>query len=517
MTALRASWRASPALWSALALLTAAAASAPLYYFFIAQRWWLWELLGRPRRQLAFLVRYDWDDVALFGLLVGGLFALYGLACWGAARRGPRWLDALSFLLAALLGLALLPAYPLTSNDVFHYIMGGRIFWLHGGNPLVDTPIQYSWDPYLFYSDWVASPSPYGPAWILSLWLPQRLPQGDPATVVLTYKGFVLALHLLTGLAVWLLAGRLAPQRQRLAATIYTWNPLLLFTVAVDGHNDVLMMLLAVLALYFALGQRWWLAFPAAVLSALSKYVTLLLLPLLLHYGWQRTARGGRPGLLLGLALGVGAGVAAMAPFWQGLDTFRALAQDDRSWLFVSLSETLYFGLNDLLPRPEAITAARAVSSALFLGPYLLLLWQLKGEGEQLVRACYHALLFYLLIALGIFNPWYITWVMALAAPLADRAALVGAAFTLLGFLGAHRGPTLLLNFQRHWGVGPGRPLMAAVLFLPVAALWLALEGRRLWRGLRWAEKSLSPAEANRSVLRYFNVGGPFRWGRWRP
>ena len=483
--------RVSPVLWGVLALLVSAAASAALHHYFIARRWWLWDMLGRPRRELAFLIRYDWDDVALFGLLAVALFALYGLACWGAAQRGPRWLDVLPFLLAALLGVALLPSYPVTSNDVFHYIMEGRIFWLHGGNPLVETPSQYSWDRYVAYSDWLNSPAPYGPVWILSLWFPQLLPQRDPAMVVLSYKSLALVFHLLTGVGVWLLAGQLAPERRRLAATIYTWNPLLLFVTAVDGHNDVVMMFFAVLALYFAVRERWLLSLPLLALSVLSKYVTLVLVPLVLWYGWRRGSWRGRAMLGLGAALAVVVGVATLAPFWRGIDTFRALASDERTWLYVSLPETLYFGLNDIMSRQAAMDVAQAVALAIFLVPYGIVLWRLRGGGEALVLACYHAMLFYLVIASGIFNPWYITWVMALAAPLADRAALVAGAFTLIGMLAAHRGPTLLLNFQRHWGLSPGRPLMAAVQFLPVLALWLALEWRRLYKRVQIGAKTV--------------------------
>ncbi len=494
--ALKAHFWGRPALWGALALLAAAGASAPLYFVYISQRWWLWDLLGRPRRELAFLVRYDWDETARFAGFVVLLFALYALACWGSRLRGPRWLDGLSLLLAALLGVALLPAYPLTSNDIFHYIMEGRIFWLHGGNPLVDTPIQYSWDPYLLYSDWLASPAPYGPAWILSLWLPQQFPQAHPALTVLSYKALALAFHLLTAAAVWLLAGQVAPERRRLALTIYAWNPLLLFTTAVDGHNDVVMMFFAVLAVYFAVRERWHLAFPALALSVMSKYVTFILLPLLVYYGWQRTRQGGRAGLALGTLLGAAVGAAVMLPFWAGLETFRAQNMDERTWLYVSLSEALYFGLNDVLPRATAMDVAVAIATGLFLVPYGVLLWRLKGEPEQLVRSCYHALLFYLAIAATIFNPWYITWVMAMAAPLADRAALVACILSLIGFMGAHRGPTLLLQFQRHLRMSPGRPLMAAVIFVPVGLLWLALEGRRLWTRAVAAPKFVAAARS---------------------
>jgi len=193
----------------------------------------------------------------------------------------------------------------------------------------------------------------------------------------------------------------------------------------------------------------------------------------------------------LASSLAVVVGVATLAPFWRGIDTFRALASDERTWLYVSLPETLYFGLNDIMSRQAAMDVAQAVALAIFLVPYGIVLWRLRGGGEALVRACYHAMLFYLVIASGIFNPWYITWVMALAAPLADRAALVAGAFTLIGMLAAHRGPTLLLNFQRHWGLSPGRPLMAAVQFLPVLALWLALEWRRLYKRVQIGAKTV--------------------------
>src|SRR5262249_7624223 len=71
----------------------------------------------------------------------------------------------------------------------------------------------------------------------------------------------------------------------------FAWNPLVLFEVAGNGHNDaivIMFMLAGVLA--FVLARRWA-VLPALVAGALAKFVPILLVPTALAAIWRDRVR----------------------------------------------------------------------------------------------------------------------------------------------------------------------------------------------------------------------------------
>ena len=61
----------------------------------------------------------------LYGLLIGGLFALYA-AAFAQVRQGQKRLSLPQLLLATLLFiLPLLFTYPINATDIYRYVIGG--------------------------------------------------------------------------------------------------------------------------------------------------------------------------------------------------------------------------------------------------------------------------------------------------------------------------------------------------------------------------------------------------------
>src|SRR5262249_31370352 len=83
---------------------------------------------------------------------------------WRRATTDQRRL-ALALGVTAVLGvtLVLLPALP--SDDVFSYILYGRISVVHHANPFVSAPSAFPSDPFLSLVFWRGTRSVYGPAW----------------------------------------------------------------------------------------------------------------------------------------------------------------------------------------------------------------------------------------------------------------------------------------------------------------------------------------------------------------
>ena len=191
--------------------------------------------------------------VAVFALLGGSyLFGLRALGRGGRSSRTAWWIVGLGAL-AFQTTLLLMPGF--FSQDVFSYIAYGRLTVAYELNPYIWPPAAIARDPVV---EWVADvwrtyPAPYGPVWLDVQWLMARLFDGlsIPAQAM-AYRalGNVLLLCNL-GLA-GLGLGRLTPldRAQRLTAfAALAWNPVLLFEVAGNAHNDALMVTFSLLAL----------------------------------------------------------------------------------------------------------------------------------------------------------------------------------------------------------------------------------------------------------------------------
>lgn len=279
----------------------------------------------------------------------------------------PHWLLWVVLGVTALLGLTLVLSPALPSDDIFSYILYGRISAVHHANPLITTPATFTGDPFLPLVFWRNTRSVYGPAWLLlsgGLSLLAQALGGSLVVYVLLFKLLGLLAHLANTLLIWRILGRLAPRRQLSGTLLYAWNPLCLLEFCASGHNDVVMLTLLLLGVYCllravvapsAVGSRVALAWEVAALVAFGlsismKYVPIILLPFFFVAiaGWLVARRvygagaatpqalGGASsgrGVVRAVALGVGwrVGVVALTllvtalPYWAGAQTFGAL------------------------------------------------------------------------------------------------------------------------------------------------------------------------------------------------
>ncbi len=224
-----------------------------------------------------------------------------------AARRNPRWLLWVALGVTALLGLTLVLSPALPSDDVFSYILYGRISAVHHANPLVTTPAAFTGDPFLPLVFWRNTRSVYGPVWLLlsgGLSLLAQALGGSLVVYVALFKLLGLLAHLANALLIWRILGRLAPRRQLSGTLFYAWNPLCLVEFCASAHNDAVMLTLLLLGVYCLLratsgahtqpasGSSAWsdarsgvrLAWEVAALVAFglsiaTKYVPLILAP----------------------------------------------------------------------------------------------------------------------------------------------------------------------------------------------------------------------------------------------
>jgi hypothetical protein len=224
-----------------------------------------------------------------FGLCIAAacaLTALY-LSGWWTVRQGPRpaglrwivWGGALVFA-GTLVWLM-----PVTS-DLFTYVARAHLFTDLGTNPLLVAPVEAASDPLLraYATSYSSHPAVYGPAWIL-LSAPGTTGANDFLTGVVYLKCLVTIGFLACAFVVERILRSQRPEAALEGLYLFSWNPLVLWMTAGDGHNDIVMMAAAMLGILWLLQRRWAAAAGALAVSVWIKYVSLVFVPLVFAYG----------------------------------------------------------------------------------------------------------------------------------------------------------------------------------------------------------------------------------------
>jgi hypothetical protein len=310
----------------------------------------------------------------------------------------------------------------LLSHDVYSYLDYARLGVVHDLNPYIHPPLAAPADPAYADVTWTDAASAYGPLFTLATYPLAWLPVG----VAIAVLKAVAALSVL-GLA--LVVSRLAAWRGAdplRAAAFVALNPLVLVHVVGGAHNDGLAMLLAMLAVAAILSTRELSAGVALTTAIATKASAAFIAPFALLATTNARPMGrkrdhvsrNRPvgRLLLGAALAaVVIGGAAYAGFdWEWLRAFGLAGENQgrASYMSVPIAGARLTGLD-----PEAV---RLVALVLFLTLFLqLLLWTWRGF--DWVRAAGWTAVG-LLLATAWLLPWYLVWVLPLAAIARDRA-----------------------------------------------------------------------------------------------
>jgi len=357
-----------------------------------------------------------------FWLLLLAMGACY-LAVLGLAQcAGARW------VVGAIVGLHLVFALapPLLSTDAFGYLAVARAVALAGASPYAPLAETLARDPVLPLLVWEARPNPYGPLF-------------TAATVPLAWLGIagglwaVKALAAATSLALVALVARTARGlgRDPVAATAFVGlNPLLLMWAVGGAHNDALLMLLVVGALALLAAGRERLG-GAAVAGAIAVKASVAVLAPILVLGARR-----RLPALAGLAAGLlAAGAVALAVLGPAVAGFPASLTDQAA--LRSPNSTLHL-LGQALGCGGATPALRAAGAAV-LAVSLIVLYVRVARGADPIAAAGWATVATLVTTTWLM-PWYVVWVLPLAA-LAPGRALRGAALALCAFVALMRAP----------------------------------------------------------------------------
>ncbi len=357
--------------------------------------------------------------IAAFGVML----VSYAVAATMAHRLPPR------VVLGAILALhaMVLLGPPLFSSDVFSYAAYARIGTVFGSNPYLHGPSAFPLDALhpLIGVQWSATPSVYGPLFTALSYL--LVPLGIAANV-LAYKVVAAGSSLVLVLMVWR-AARLRGLDPAKAAALVGLNPVIVLFGVGGGHNDMLMLAILATGLYVLLLKR---ALPSGALMVTAIAVKLtagLLLPFALasEHGSRRGAD--RRNLLIGAAL-AGVAIIGLAYFFFGTgplqiaSTLQGVQAEGGPHSVVGFI-AVGVGVPGIIGLADTVLT---VAFLAFVAWLLRLVW--IGRLDWITGAGWATVA--LLLTTGFLVPWYIAWLIPLAALSRDRR-LLGTAIFLTG------------------------------------------------------------------------------------
>jgi hypothetical protein len=392
------------------------------------------------------------DGTTLRYLFTGTVLAMYAgyLVVLKHARLLPaRWV--FGAILAAHAIFLLAP--PLALTDVFNYINYGRMEVVHNLNPYTTIPIlEPHDDPAFVLSNWHELLSPYGPLFTLLTFA--VVPLGVAASFW-ALKGVLMLASLATILLVWKCA-RLLGRDPLPAVAFVGLNPLVLVWGLGGDHNDFLMVVFIMLGFYL-------------LLRAKARGFAQTLLPL------SALEMGAGAAFVTAVAMKASAGVLLPILFAGLLRAPRALVQVVLGMIvagvLVGATSLLAFGLHipDLSTQGSVVSSEsipnliglaagaggessglRAALSIVLIALVLVCCWlawggrrapgSAAGDGGGVARAITASgwANVALLVTLSWVLPWYVVWVLPLAALSSSRrlraAALVVGVYLIVAW-----------------------------------------------------------------------------------
>lgn len=214
------------------------------------------------------------------------LFTMYCLTLWFVVGKK---ITLKSVRLIVLFGsVILLFSYNAFSYDLFNYMFDAKIITEYGQNPYVKKALDFPSDPYLGFMHWTHRTYPYGPVW-LGITVPLSY-IGSQVFIVTYYifKMLMVGAYLLCSLLVYKIAKKTKIVDPLFALTFFALNPLVIVEGLVSAHHDLVMMVLALGAVYLLIIQKnisSWIFF---ILSVGVKFATIVLTPLFLWYPFSK-------------------------------------------------------------------------------------------------------------------------------------------------------------------------------------------------------------------------------------
>jgi hypothetical protein len=355
--------------------------------------------------------------------LVFSIVVVIMLAAYAVALGAVRGLSMRTIAIAVVvLHLILLLSPPMQLTDLFNYLGYARLGALHHLNPYTHVIRQEVFDPVYGFSSWHNLRSPYGPLFI-ALTYPLAL-----VSLPIAYwavKLATVALSLAFVGLVWKIARQLG-RDPRFPVAFVALNPVFLIYAVEGFHNDFFMLAPMLGAISLVLARRDRISGAVLMLAVAVKFTAILLLPFLLVAAVTRQRRKQ-------VLIGAGAAAVPLIALDLALFGFSLPNLSQQSSLLTGYSFPNLFGLIFGVGGTPALLKIAAV------GVVLVVAHQFYTNRDWINGAGWATLA--LIASLSWLMPWYVVWLLPLAALGTSvrlrRLAAVLTAYVLLVFVPA--------------------------------------------------------------------------------
>jgi hypothetical protein len=338
------------------------------------------------------------DDPQTLGLAFSGvlvaMFVAYVLVLGAVRTLSMRAIVIVIVVLHAILLLS----PPLQLTDLFNYLGYARLGGLHHLNPYTHVIKQEFYDPVYRFTSWHSLKSPYGPLFSALTYPLALLPLPIAYWIV---KSATVLMSLAFIALVWHCARKLG-RDPRFAVAFVAFNPVFLIYAVAGFHNDFFMLVPSMGAIALVMDRRDRRAGAALMIAIAVKYTAVMLLPFLLigARSRQRVIR-----ILVGL-VATAAPMLALYPLLFGSSIPNL---SDQSSLLTDFSIPNLVGL--LLGIGGGTPALLKVATVAVVVVVAYEVWRRR---EWLTAAGWSTLA--LIASLAWLVPWYIIWLLPLAA-----------------------------------------------------------------------------------------------------
>ena len=217
---------------------------------------------------------------AIYILSIIIFFIFYGIFIFLGVKKMINLKEIIILLCVTV--VALFFSYPaMLSYDIFNYLATSKVLFLYHENPYVIMPIELTAEPLLSFMHAANKIALYGPFWILLTGIPYFFGMGNFIITLFAFKLLVLIFYLSSVFLIWKMSKNI------LAVILFAFNPLIVIETLISGHNDMIMVFLALFSFYLLTKKRILIAILLLILSILIKYATVLLFPIFFYAAWE--------------------------------------------------------------------------------------------------------------------------------------------------------------------------------------------------------------------------------------
>lgn len=218
----------------------------------------------------------------LYNVIISLLFICYGIFIWLGYHN--KLTKKKIFVVAVGTAFILLWSYPAFSYDIYNYMFDARIVTEYGQNPYEHKALDYPEDPWINFMRWTHRTYPYGPVW-LGLTIPLSfLGFGYFLPTLYLFKLLSAIAYIGSVIYISKILEIISPKRVALGTVFFALNPFVIIESLVSAHNDIIMMFIALVSLYYLFQRQFMNSFIALLISGGIKFATLFVLPVLLIY-----------------------------------------------------------------------------------------------------------------------------------------------------------------------------------------------------------------------------------------